>query len=141
MLPTPRTGVDRAVLIVPATVPPPCARMPSSRRYFNKVSKFGLGDGYLATCQKACDVIAACTGITAKPAGTECHLNGEGLKSSDEAAAEQASGVGGWSGYYSYSGSGSIARTSGTSGYVCYKKTDDGTGTTMRAPLLLPAAA
>jgi len=135
----PRTGGDRAVLVVPAAVPPS-----SSRRFFNRVYKVGLGSGYLATCQDACDVIEPCIGITVYPDESGCQLNGEGLNSTDIAAAELASGsVGGWS-YAcssphagSYNGSGGIAGTDGSSGYECHKKT--GTGTPMRAPLL-PAA-
>jgi len=102
----------------------------SKGEFFNRVYKVGLGSGYLATCQDACDVIEPCIGITVYPDESGCQLNGEGLNSTDIAAAELASGsVGGWS-YAcssphtgSYNGSGGIAGTDGSSGYECHKKT------------------
>ena len=123
--------------------------MASSRRLFNDVYREDLWDddgvddddnGYLATCQDACDAIAACIGISVEPAITACSLNGEGMKSTDEAAAESASGEDEWVyNYNSRSGSGVIAGTRGTSGYECFKKIGWRPGTPMRAPRL-PAA-
>jgi len=110
----------------------------SQDRGFNMVAKIGLGSGYLATCQAACDAIPLCIGMSVRDKYTgpsfvlltACYLNGEGLKSNDIAAVEQASGsVGGWK-YTSGTGSGSIAGTSGSSGWECHKKNVTTTTTT-----------
>merc|ERR1719424_2265701 len=69
----------------------------SEGKRFNRAFKYRLGVGYLATCQAACDAIKSCIGISVWPEYTVCYINGEGMKSTDVAAVEQASGsVGGW---------------------------------------------
>ena len=121
---------------------PPC----SAYRYFSFVYKGPLfrsprwTDDYLSICQNTCSALPSCVGIAVVPDNIACRLYGEGMKSTDEAAAESASGEDEWVyNYNSRSGSGVIAGTSGTSGYECFKKIGWRPGTPMRAPRL-PAA-